>query len=223
MEKINSNNKISLSEMTPFLILLAMYVGSYVIALPLAVKIMAIGPLVIPGGYIAASITYPCTDIVDEVYGERFANWMVTCGLIAIVVVLILIFVDAAMPEADFWELSKSYKDIFDMSYRLIIAGLVAFVLGQYADVYLFSRIRELTSNRWLWLRNNLSTAISKLLDAVSFNFIGFYGIYETSELISMTFSTYIFYLLLAIVDTPLVYLGVWWIYKKFPQLKDNT
>ena len=127
----------NLHNLIPFLVLLSLYVGSYVIALPLAIKIMAIGPLIVPGGYIAASITYPCTDIVDEVYGERFANWMVTCGLIAMIAVLLLIFVDASMPEADFWEHKQSYSDVFGMSYRLIFAGIVAFVLGQYADVYL--------------------------------------------------------------------------------------
>lgn len=209
--------------MVPFLIILGIFVGSYVIAIPLAVKIMALGPLIVPGGYIAASMTYPCTDIVDEVYGERYANWMVTCGLIAIIAVLGLIHLDASLPAADFWTLGSSYSDVFGMSFRIVIAGLVAFILGQYADVYLFSRFREMTKSKWLWLRNNLSTAISKLFDSASFNLIAFYGIYESSELFEMFWGAYVFYLIVALLDTPLVYLGVYLIRRKYPELNCDS
>ncbi|MCI5066371.1 queuosine precursor transporter [bacterium] len=208
---MNENQSFTLRQLTPFLLCLAAYLGSYVIALPLAAKLIALGPLVVPGGYIAASVTYPCTDIVDEIYGRRFANSMVTMTLIAMCIVLVLIAVDGALPAASNWDLKASYDDIFGFAPRLMVAGIVAFILGQYADVYLFDLIRRASSGRFLWLRNNGSTAVSKLFDCVSFNFIGFYGLIPHVELCEMMLYTYIFYLLIAFLDTPLVYLGVSW------------
>lgn len=203
------NQALNLPQLTPFLICAAAYLGSYVIALPLAAKIIAIGPLIVPGGYIAASVTYPCTDIIDEIYGKKFANIMVTMTLLSMFIVLALIAIDGWLPAAPNWSLERSYEDIFGLAPRLMIAGIVAFILGQYTDVYMFDFLRRLTKGRFLWLRNNLSTAGSKLLDAVSFNFIGFCGLIPTDELFTMTLGTYVFYLIIALFDTPIVYLGV--------------
>ena len=133
-------------------------------------------------------------------------------------IVLMLITVDGQLPAAPNWGLESSYQDIFGFAPRLMIAGIVAFVLGQYTDVYLFDRIRRASRGRFLWLRNNASTALSKLLDAVSFNVIGFYGLLPDAELFQMTLFTYVFYLFIALVDTPLVYLGVAWARRYMPE-----
>ena len=212
--------QLELKTIYPFLVLLTIYVAGYVIAIPLAVKLIALGPLVFPGGYIAASVTYPCTDIAHEIYGKKYANAIVTCGFVGILIMLLLVQVDLILPSPGFWTLEKSYNDVFGMSIRITIAGIVAFLLGQYADVYFFSKIKKKTGNKHLWFRNNFSTALSKLLDTVSFNYIAFWGIYEKTELFYMTVCSYLIYLLIAILDTPLVYLGVWLIKK---HLKNNS
>ncbi len=201
----------------PYSIALGIYVGVYLIAVLQGIKIIELFGLVFPGGYFAASFTYPCTDIVGEVYGRKYARKLVTCGLITMAVALFVIQVDLLLPAASIWKFEQSYNDIFGFSSRLILAGFLAYIAGQYADVYIFSYIRRLTKGKWLFLRNNGSTAISKIFDVLTFNFVGFYGVYELNELIIFSFSAYIFYLVIAILDTPFVYLAVWWIRKKYP------
>jgi len=178
--------------------------------------------LITPGGYIAASVTYPCTDIVGEVYGKSYARKIVTCGLAGLGIFLVLIQVDLILPAADFWEYESAYNTILGASPRFVFAGFLAIIVGQYADVSLFSYLRKLTNGRFLWIRNNGSTALSKLLDCTAFNFVAFWGVYDFSQIIDFTIVSYLFYVLIAFLDTPFVYLGVWWIRKRHPELRDK-
>ena len=110
---MNSNALYSIKSIYPFVFLLTLYVASYVIAIPLAIKIIAIGPLVFPGGYLAASVSYPCTDIAHEVYGKKFANIIVTLGFVGVLCMLLLLQIDLLLPADDFWEHEDQYNYVF--------------------------------------------------------------------------------------------------------------
>jgi len=215
----NYRPSVSLEMLTPFFFLLTLYIAGYVIAIPLGTKLIAIGPLVFPGGVLAASITYPCTDIVHEIYGKKLANTVVTCGLIAVMAVLLLIKIDVSLPSAGIWELKESYEDIMGLGMRMSIAGIVAFILGQYTDVFCYGVIKKFSKKKHLWLRNNLSTAISKFFDVTSFTLIAFFGMYSIPVLLQIAAHAYIAYLIIALMDTPLVYLGVNLIKRAHPTL----
>lgn len=204
----------------PFCILLTLYVAGYVIAIPLGMKIIDLYGLTFAGGYIAASFTYPCTDIAGEIYGKRAARWIVTCGIIGILIMIFLIEIDMRLPSSEIWQTKDAFNTVFGFQWRLILGGLAAFILGQYLDVYIFAKVRQATGSKHLWLRNNVSTVISKFIDISTFHFVSFYGVYSLSEIIEFTLEGYVFYMLLALLDTPLVYLGVKTIRKLYPQLR---
>jgi len=107
------------------------------------------------------------------------------------------------LPAADFWKGQSSFENVFDSTLRLTIAGLVAYLLSQFHDVWAFNFWKKLTKGKYLWLRNNASTIVSQAIDAVVFMTIAYYGVFPVIPLI---IGQYTGKLVLAILDTPVVY-----------------
>lgn len=170
-----------------------------------------LGPLVImvPAGTIAYSITFPITDIVDEVYGKRAAMYIVWGGLAAELGMLALIPVEGLLPPLE-EGMQELYSRIFEPQYRIILGSIVAYLASQHHDVWAFWKWREITRGRWLWLRNNASTMVSQLIDSTLFTTIAFAGTMTWSEVALTILSLWAAKLIIAAADTPFVYLGVW-------------
>lgn len=98
---------------------------------------------------------------------------------------------------------------------RIIIASITAFALAQFHDVWAFHFWKARTKGRFLWLRNNLSTIVSQAIDTFVFMMIAFYQItpkFTFEFVIALAIPFYLFKIAFAILDTPLVYLGVRWL-----------
>ncbi len=209
------NHDLTQHSLFPFCVLITIYVSAITICVVQGIKIIDLWGLIIPGGYFAASFTYVCTDITSEIYGKQFARKIMYCGFIAMAVVFGLVSFDMALPADSNWEYEQSYNDVFGLGLQLITAGFLCFLVAQHIDIYLFEYLRKITKGKHLWFRNNGSTIISKLFDCTIYNFVGFWGHYEPPVILQLTISAYIFYMILALLDTPLVYAGVW-IIKRF-------
>ena len=202
-------------------VLSGLFGGAIVIAnIMAAVKLeqISLGPwlLIIPAGTIAYSITFPITDIIDEVYGKRMAVYVVWGGLAAELGMLALIAADYIIPPLE-PGMQELYATVFTPQYRIVAASIVAYIVSQHHDVWAFWKWKQITRGRWLWLRNNASTMVSQLIDSTLFTTIAFAGIVPAEALLSMILSLWGFKLLIAAADTPLVYLGVWLIQGQKP------
>ena len=206
-----------------YLVLASIFVGAYTIAPLLAMKIVNIGPFTLPAGDFIYALTFLCTDITNEVYGKKYARNIVKCGLLTLIIVYLGTQLSMILPAADFWEQREVYNEFFGTGFRIFVATICAYILSQFADVFVFSWIREKTGEKHLWIRNNISTFIARFLDIVTFVLIAFYGVYENSELISIILSGYIAGILVSIADTPFVYAGVKFLHKIHPELKRAT
>jgi len=173
------------------------------------VKITSFLGLIVPAGTIAYCFTFPITDIIDEVYGKRKAVYIVWAGLAAEVVMLILVWMDWFLPALE-PSMEELYHRVFGLQTRIVIASLIAYIISQHHDVWAFWKWREITKGRWLWIRNNASTIVSQLIDSAIFTFIAFYGVVTIGDLAVMTISLWLFKVIIALIDTPFVYLGVW-------------
>jgi hypothetical protein len=189
-----------------FAVLAGLFVGGLVIAAVLAAKIVQVGPFVVPAGVLAYSITFACTDVVTELYGRARAQQVVLAGLAALVAALLLIQLALAWPAAAFWPNGPAFETVLSTGARIVVASLAAYLASQFADVYLFAWLRERTQGRHLWLRNNLATMLSQLLDSAIFITIAFAGLYP---LLAMIFGQWTVKLAIALLDTPVVYLAV--------------
>ncbi len=212
---MSSSAKLTERDFIALSLLSAIFGGAIVFAnLAAAAKIevwFGIPLLLVPAGTIAYSITFPITDIVDEVYGKRRALYVVWGGLAAELVMLLLVALDSFIPPAPFMteeEIACANK-VLGLQYRIVAASIIAYLVSQHHDVWAFWKWRELTKGRWLWLRNNASTAISQLIDTTLFTLIAFYGVLPTDQLPFIILGQWLAKIIIAVLDTPIVYLGV--------------
>jgi len=166
-------------------------------------------------GIFAYPVTFLVTDVIEEVHGKKKAKSLILTGFFALLFVLAITALAMALPSAarDFFP--DAYKKIFGISLRIMIASIVAFVISQSHDVWAFNFWKEKTKQKFLWLRNNLSTMVSQFIDTVIFMFIAFYAItpkHDAAYMFVLIIPYWLLKVAVAIFDTPLIYAGVWWL-----------
>jgi len=169
----------------------------------------------VPAGVIAYSITFISTDVISEVWGKERAQETVFAGFIALIAVFILVQISLVWPKAPFWHNDEAYALILGSTSRIIIASFIAYLVSQMHDVWAFHFWKRVTNERHLWLRNNLSTAVSQFLDSFIFITIAFYGVLPIWPLI---YGQWIIKFMIAILDTPLIYGCVFFLQRNIQQ-----
>lgn len=197
-----------------YLYLATTFVAAMIAANLVSGKIIALGPLFVPAGVLAYSITFAITDIVCEFWGKERTQVIVRAGFAVQVLVWLLITLAIQLPPAPFWQQQEAYAAVLGATNRIIVASLIAYAVSQTFDVWLFHRIKIATAGRHLWLRNNVGTVASQTLDTVLFITIAFYG---TIDLLPLIGGQLVVKWIIALVDTPFVYAGVWLLRRHVP------
>lgn len=198
-------------------ILMALFITSLVAANLLGTKITTIIGVSVSVGIFAYPLSFLITDIVTEVMGKESAKRFIIAGFASLALVIVLTVLSVALPPAGRYDFNDEYKIIFGASIRIIIASMTAFLLAQLHDIWIFHLLKQKTKNKFLWLRNNLSTIASQLIDTTVFMFIAFYGVtskFTVGFIFALIIPYWLFKIAFAILDTPLVYLGVKWLKK---------
>ena len=180
-----------------------------IVANVVAVKPLALGNWVLSAGIIAYPFTFLVTDTLSEVYGRRTATQVVWIGFALSVLMVALVYLAGALPAADFWEGQQAFQDTLGTVPRIVAGSMIAFLVSQNTDIFLFHWLSRITYQRLLWLRNNASTMVSQAIDTVLFVSIAFAGTVPTDTLLNMMMTQYIVKLAIAAIDTPFVYLLV--------------
>ncbi|MBD3388115.1 MAG: queuosine precursor transporter [Candidatus Altiarchaeales archaeon] len=166
-------------------------------------------------GILTVPLMFLITDIVEEVYGMKKVKEFIFVGVSSMVVMIIITTVAVMLPSAERSVDPQSYNAIFKVTIRMSIASICAFVLAQVHDMWSFEFWKSKTRGKHLWLRNNLSTMVSQLIDSTVFMFVAFYKsapMWDAVFIISLIIPYWIFKILFAILDTPLAYAGVRWV-----------
>ncbi|ASN04621.1 queuosine precursor transporter [Virgibacillus necropolis] len=192
-----------------FVYLNALFVGLLLISNILGVKLFNIGEFILPAAVIVYVATYLITDVIGEVYGKDAARKTVQAGFVTQVIALLFIYIAIQLPAAPVFESQSEFETILGGSFRVIVASLISYIASQNLDVTIFHRLKAKHGDKKLWLRNNLSTMTSQLVDTTLFITIAFWGIVPTNVLLGMIATQYVFKLCIAIVDTPFAYLLV--------------
>ena len=180
-----------------------------IVANIVAVKPLALGDWVLSAGIVAYPFTFLVPDTLSEVYGRRPATRVVWMGFALSVLMAALVYVTRVLPAAGFWEGQGAFDDTLGAVPRIVLGSMIAFLLSQNTDVFLFHTLGRLTGQRHLWLRNNGSTMVSQAIDTLQFVSIAFAGTVSTGTLLNMMMTQYVVKLAIAAVDTPFVYLLV--------------
>lgn len=191
---------------------LTLYLTSLFAANTLGLKIM---PFLFGSHLSVAVFSFPIvflmTDVIGEIYGKKMAKFFVLAGFISVLLFIIYSFISLAVPWSPEGEWARvGYDQIFGTSIRIAIASVVAFLIGEYQDVFSFFFFRDRLKIKAFWLRSNLSNIWSQFLDSVIFMVIAFAGVYSTPTLINIIITWWLFKVVMGVFYTPLSYLGIY-------------
>ncbi|MCY1723512.1 queuosine precursor transporter [Prolixibacteraceae bacterium Z1-6] len=164
-------------------------------------------------GNIVYASSFLVTDILSENYGKEEAKkavWIGFFSLISMTLLMNLALFFLPLKGDEFAGVAhEATSTIFSLMPRIAVASLAAYLLSQRHDVwaYHFWRKRFSRDNQ-IWLRNNLSTMISQLIDSSVFVLIAFYGVFELPLLLEIFITTYFLKFVVAAADTPFIYWG---------------
>lgn len=161
-------------------------------------------------GNVLYASTFLITDILSERYGKKEASKAVKYSFS--IMILWLVGTQLALNfnpnENDY--VMPSLQVVFGLAPRVTFASLCGYICSQNIDVFLYHLIWKKSGNtdKYLWLRNNGSTLVSQAVDTVIFTSLAFWGVYPTNVFISILLTTYLFKAIVAICDTPFMYLA---------------
>ncbi|MBW2962338.1 queuosine precursor transporter [Mesonia aestuariivivens] len=174
-------------------------------------------------GILPYPVTFLITDLISEIYGKKKANQVVTTGIFASVFSLLIVYVSKAVPATSWSPINDNlFSEVFGNTAIAVFASMMAYLLAQYIDIQIYHFWKKLTKGKHLWLRNNFSTFLSQFVDTCSVLVLLCSFRQIKWELFGgLLLGGFLFKILIAICDTPLLYLGVFIMRKKF-KLKKN-
>ena len=169
-------------------------------------------------GIIAYPITFLVTYIVSEVYGKKRANNLVKAGIFASAFALLIVIVSTSATATTWSPINDAeFKKVFGFTFIAVGASLAAYLLAQFLDVQVFHFWKRLTKGKHLWLRNNFSTFSSQLIDTITILLLlCSFGVIKWELFGILLLNGYIFKVLFAMFDTPIVYALVYFLRKHF-------
>ena len=200
-----------------YIILAGIFIASLVTCNLIANKFVTVNlgfkVFIVSAGILPYPLTFLVTDLISEIYGQKKANLIVFSGFVASIFVLSFLWLGAqfnSIPNSivdDF-----TYNAVFQNAWRLITPSMVAYLFAQFIDVRVFHFWKKLTNGKHLWLRNNGSTIASQLIDTTLVISILFVGVWDTNQILSAIIDGWIFKMLMAFLDTPIIYAVIYFL-----------
>ena len=194
-----------------YIILSGIFIASLVTCNLIANKFVTVDlgfkVFIVSAGILPYPLTFLVTDLISELYGQRKANLVVFSGFVASMFVLLFLWLGSqfeAIPSSVVNDLT--YNSVFQNAWRLIAASMFAYLFAQFIDVRIFHFWKKLTNGKHLWLRNNGSTIASQLVDTTLVICILFVGVWEVDQIKSAIIDGWLFKMLMAFIDTPIIY-----------------
>lgn len=159
-------------------------------------------------GTVMFASTFLATDILTECYSKEEAKKAVYLGLFSDVVLIVSTQVALRYTPSPFDYANEAMQTLFALNLRISIASAVMYFIANMADIYLFSKLKEKTEGKYLWLRNNVSTILCNCLENFGFIGIAFFGIYDLNTIMTIALSTSIVEMTVALLDTPFLYVA---------------
>ena len=169
-------------------------------------------------GILPYPITFLVTDLISEIYGQKKANQVVIAGIFASFFSLSIILVSNYVPAMDSSPIDDTtFSKVFSLSGLAVLASMMAYLFAQFIDIRIYHFWKKLTKGKMLWLRNNFSTFSSQFIDTITvIGLLCFFNVLEWSSFTGLVVSGVVFKILIAFLDTPLLYLFVFMFRKKF-------
>lgn len=178
-------------------------------------------------GVVIWPVVFLTTDIINEYYGKKGVKRLSYIAAACIAYAFVVIYIITLLPPAPFWtainatdpdgnafNINFAFTKIFSQGLGIIVGSLVAFLVGQFMDVFVFQKLKKLTGNKMIWLRATGSTLVSQLIDSFVVLGLAFYVLapaesrWSIEQVTSVGIINYIYKFSIAILLTPLIYLA---------------
>jgi len=199
-------------------ILLTIFISCLLLGNLMGSKLIEIFGIATSVGLLGYPPTFLITDIVEEVKGKEATRIFVHAGFLSLCIAFLFVSFSMGLPPASIYHDNEAYTGVFSNSLRMILASMTAFLISQHHDIWAFNFWKQKTNGRHLWLRNNLSTIVSQLLDSIVFMFLAFYRLTPELDAVAvfkLILPLWALKIVFALLDTPFVYLGVRWLDSK--------
>ncbi|MFD2552025.1 queuosine precursor transporter [Bizionia sediminis] len=190
---------------------------------PLNLRILDTQLFEISVGILPYPVTFLITDLISEIYGKKAANQVVTLGIFASLFSMLIVYTANVVPATPWSPVDDTlFKTVFGNTAIAVLASMLAYLFAQFVDIHIYHFWKRLTKGKHLWFRNNFSTFFSQFVDTstillllCSFNIIAWH------KFAGLLLAGFLFKVLIALLDTPFLYLGVYLFRKRF-NLKPN-
>ena len=169
------------------------------------------GEYIYGAGVLFFPISYLFGDILTEVYGYKRSRRVIWAGFGALVFASIMSFIITSLPDARTMstEQRSAVNLIFGQTWRIVLASLLAFWAGEFANSFVLAKMKVLTSGKWLWSRTIGSTIAGEAVDSVIFYPLAFIGTWSNEQVISVMIGNYLIKVLWETLATPFTYIIV--------------
>ncbi len=196
---------------TVYVILAGIFITNAIVAELIGGKLIDVGSAVMSIGILPWPIVFITTDLINEYFGEKGVKKLslITAGLIAYT--FFILYFAMKIPSTGISSVStEQFNAVFGQSQLIIVGSIVAFLASQLIDVTIFHFVKKRTGNKMIWLRSTGSTAISQFFDSFIVLGIAFYlpGIMDFNTYVISGLTGYTVKLVIAVLMTPLIYLG---------------
>ena len=159
-----------------FVVVVAIFITSLLVANIISVKLIAVLGLVLPAGIIIFPVSYITGDVLTEVYGYSQARKVIWLGFFCNLLAVAAIWVGQIIPSASFWDGQTAYDRILGYAPRLLTASFLAYLVGEFFNAYVMAKMKIATKGRWLWTRTIASTLVGQGVDSLVFIVLAFAG-----------------------------------------------
>ena len=178
---------------------------------PLDIKLLGNSLFELSVGILPYPITFLITDLISEIYGKKRANQVVITGIFASFFSMGILLIANEVPAIKNSPIDdETFNQVFALSPIAALASMIAYLLAQFVDIRIYHFWKNLTQGKMLWLRNNFSTFSSQLIDTVLVvGLLSIFGVLEWKLFWGLVISGFLFKIIVAALDTPLLYLFV--------------
>ena len=194
-------------------IIIALFITCLITANIIAVKVIGLGPLVLPAAIFVFPFSYIFGDVLTEVYGYRVARRVIWLGFLCNLVFVLFAWAGQALPAADFWGAQGAYESILGFAPRLLGASVCGYLVGEFANSFILARMKIMTRGRWLWSRTIGSTVVGQGLDTVLFITLAYAG--TGANVPVMIWQHWVVKVGIEAVCTPVTYAVVNWLKRR--------
>jgi queuosine precursor transporter len=196
---------------TVYVVLAGIFITNAIVAELIGGKLIDVGSAVMSIGILPWPVVFVTTDLINEYFGEKGVRKLSIITACLIAYTFIVLFFAMKIPSTGISSVSTSqFNAVFGQSQLIIVGSITAFLVSQLIDVSIFHFVKRKTGNKMIWLRSTGSTVISQLFDSFIVLGIAFWlpGIMDTKTFIISALTGYTVKLLIAILMTPLIYIG---------------